>query len=61
MKQCLVTARDANCHEKATHLVIFIDGDKAPACHDCALYLELQAQSNGTSVKVEVICAQPIR
>lgn len=50
----LVSTRDA-CGKPATHVVVFLDGDRAPACHGCALALEQTALSHRASVKVEKI------
>ena len=40
------------CAEPATVAIEFSDGDRTPACHDCALYLQELARSHSTVVKV---------
>jgi hypothetical protein len=47
----------APCGAPATRRVTFVDGDQTPACEECALRLEMLAQSHGTSVRVERIDA----
>lgn len=41
------------CGKPARSRVVFLDGDKTPACNGCAMYLQQVAASHGTSVRVE--------
>lgn len=51
----LVSTGDA-CGKPATHLVTFSDGDKATACHPCALALQQTAKMMyKTEIRVEKI------
>lgn len=43
------------CGLPATHRVMFRDGDVARVCQECALRLELLANSHGTVVRVDRI------
>lgn len=41
------------CGNSATHRVTFCDGDMVVVCQECALRLDLLAQSHGTILRVE--------
>jgi hypothetical protein len=41
------------CGKEAGFRLVFRDGDKAPACHDCALYLKEIAGPYSATVTVE--------
>jgi len=53
--KCIIIKPPATdvCGAEATHWVRFTDGDRAPACQVCAIYMTQIAQSNGTNVAVE--------
>jgi hypothetical protein len=42
-----------DCPAAATCQIVYQDGDKAPACAECALHMQQLAESNRSSVRIE--------
>jgi hypothetical protein len=40
LRRCIVVVQGRACGKPATHVIFFKDGDRAPACHTCALDME---------------------
>lgn len=44
----------ADCVAAATCVLVWVlDGDRTPACNDCALQMQRRAESNQTPVRIE--------
>jgi hypothetical protein len=51
--EVIVPPSDNACGKRATYVLTFSDGDRAPACQACAVYLEQLASSIGCSVRAQ--------
>ena len=55
MTRCIVRVRtkSESCPERPTRVLVFSDGQEAPACDECALYVSAMGASMGAAVRVE--------